>query len=357
MAEENKDQKTEEASPKRIRETEEKGQFAHSKEVSSAFVLLAGILSMYIAGQQSTHTLMKTWTFLFSQSHTVKFIPDELLYLFKTVMADVFLILAPILLTVMVAGVVSNLIQTQGLKFSLHPLIPKFSKLNPINGVSRIFSKNSFSELVKSLFKISAVGLIAFFTIKERFHEIPQMMDLGVGQILSFMGEVALEIMIKTLAFLIFLALLDYVFQKFVYKERIRMTKQEVKDERKETEGNPQIKQRIRSVQLEMARKRMMAAVPEADVIVTNPVRIAVAIKYDRDKHAAPLVVAKGMGEIARKIRELAQTHDVPLVEDKPLARVLYKAVDVGQLIPASLYRAVAEILAYVYKLKNRVTP
>ncbi|MFQ5444326.1 MAG: EscU/YscU/HrcU family type III secretion system export apparatus switch protein, partial [Nitrospinales bacterium] len=172
MAEENKDQKTEEASSKRVRETEEKGQFAHSKEVSSAFVLLAGISSMYIAGQQSTHTLMKTWTFIFSQSHTIQLIPDELFSLFKTIMADVFLILAPILLTVMVAGVVSNLIQTQGLKISLHPLIPKFSKLNPANGIGRIFSKNSFSELIKSLFKISAVGLIAFYTIRGKFHLI-----------------------------------------------------------------------------------------------------------------------------------------------------------------------------------------
>jgi flagellar biosynthesis protein FlhB len=153
---------------------------------------------------------------------------------------------------------------------------------------------------------------------------------------------------------MIFLALVDYLFQKYTYMENLRMSKQEVKDERKETDGNPQIKQRIRRAQMEMARKRMMSAVPQADVVVTNPTHLAIAIKYDIDKYAAPILVAKGAGAIAQRIRSIAEEHGIPIVEDKPLARVLHKTVEVGQLIPASLYKAVAEILAYVYRLKGK---
>jgi len=182
------------------------------------------------------------------------------------------------------------------------------------------------------------------------------LMGYGVGQVLVFMGEVMVEIMTKVLLVMIILAALDFSFQKYTYLENLRMTKQEVKDERKDLEGNPQIKQRIRSVQMEMMRRRMMAAVPEADVVITNPTHFSIAIKYDTKNDAAPVVVAKGQNEIALKIREIAKESNVPLVEDKPLARTLYKTVDVGQLIPASLYKAVAEILAYVFKLKGKTS-
>jgi flagellar biosynthetic protein FlhB len=181
-------------------------------------------------------------------------------------------------------------------------------------------------------------------------------MGFGVGQILLFMGEVMIEIMLKVFLVMIFLAALDFSFQKYTYLENLRMTKQEVKDERKDLEGNPQIKQRIRSVQMEMVRRRMMSAVPQADVVITNPTHFSVAIKYDTENYAAPIVVAKGQNDIALRIREIAKENNIPLVEDKPLARTLYKTVDIGQLIPASLYKAVAEILAYVFKLKGKTT-
>jgi flagellar biosynthetic protein FlhB len=170
------------------------------------------------------------------------------------------------------------------------------------------------------------------------------------------MGEVMVEIMIKVLLVMIFLAVLDFSFQKFTYLENLRMTKQEVKDERKDTDGNPQIKQRIRSAQMDMMRRRMMSDVPDADVVITNPTHFSIAIKYDTDIDAAPIVVAKGQNDIALKIREIAKENNIPLVEDKPLARTLYKNVEVGQLIPASLYKAVAEILAYVFKLKGKTS-
>lgn len=354
MAEESKDQKTEEASTKRITDAEEKGNFALSKEMTSAIILLAAIVSMYLVGQNGPLEMMTLWRAILSELHSLTLSTDELFRVLVLVMKNTFLILSPILLSIMFAGIISNVIQTRGLKISTHPLIPKFNKLNPLKGIGRIFSKNSLNELFKSIFKIIIISIISYQTIKGRWDEIPPLMGFDVGQIMVFMGQVSLEIMFKVLVVMIFLSSIDYMFQRFTYMENLRMTKHEVKEERKDTDGNPQIKQRIRQVQMEMARRRMMTAVPDADVVVTNPTHIAVAIKYDVDKYSAPILVAKGSGAIAAKIRSLAEEYDIPLVEDKPLARVLHKTVDVGQLIPASLYKAVAEILAYVYRLKGK---
>ncbi|MZG30104.1 MAG: flagellar biosynthesis protein FlhB [Nitrospinae bacterium] len=353
MAEDNKDQKTEEPTSKRITDTEEKGNFAHSREINSSFILLAALLGFMIMGEQSTRQVMTSWNGMFSESWALQLTPQELYKVTVNSMQAFLKIIGPFLILVMLAGLLSNIVQIGGLRFSSHPLIPKFNKLNPLTGFGRIFSKNSLMELFKSLFKVGIISVISYFVIKSHWKEIPPLMGLGVGQILSFMGFVSLKIIFNVLLVMIFLSLIDYAFQKFTYLENLRMTKQEVKEERKETDGNPQIKQRIRTVQMEMARKRMMAAVPEADVIVTNPTHISVAIKYDMENFAAPVVVAKGVGPIAMKIREIARENDIPLVEDKPLARALNKTVEVGQMIPASLYKAVAEILAYVYKLKH----
>jgi len=356
MAEENKDQKTEEATSKRITDTEEKGNFAQSREISSSFVLLASIIAFSIVGRHATETVIKTWYSNLAEMGTISLNVHELFRLMNWNMQNLFFIIGPILIIIMVAGVLANVVQTGGLHFSLHPLSPKWSKLNPLKGFGRIFSKTSLVELFKSLFKISIVSVIAYQTINSHWDEIPVLMGYGVGQVLIFMGEIMVEIMIKVLLAMILLAALDFSFQKYTYLENLRMTKQEVKDERKDLEGNPQIKQRIRSVQMEMMRRRMMAAVPEADVVVTNPTHFSIAIKYDTKIDAAPVVVAKGQNEIALRIREIAKESNVPLVEDKPLARTLYKTVDVGQLIPASLYKAVAEILAYVFKLKGKTS-
>jgi len=353
MAEDNKDQKTEEPSSKRITDSEKKGNFAHSREINSSFILLAALLGFMILGEQSTRNVMGSWTNMLADSWTLQLTPEELYKVTANSMTAFVKIVGPFLIFIMLAGLLSNIIQIGGLRFSSHPLIPKFSKLNPLTGFGRIFSKNSLMELFKSLFKVGIISVISYFVIKSHWKEIPPLMGLGVGQILSFMGFVALEIIFYVLLVMIFLALLDFAFQKFTYRENLRMTKQEVKEERKETDGNPQIKQRIRTVQMEMARKRMMSAVPDADVVVTNPTHISVAIKYDTENFAAPLVVAKGVGPIAMRIREIAKENGVPLVEDKPLARTLHKTVEIGQMIPSSLYKAVAEILAYVYRLKH----
>jgi flagellar biosynthetic protein FlhB len=348
------DQKTEEPTAKRIQDAEGKGNFAHSRELTSAFVLLATILALAMAGAFSTRHLLATWRHLFSQIHIIQPNLVEMRELLGWVMDHSFTILSPILFAIMLGGVVANLVQTGGIRFSVHPLLPRFHKINPLNGFKRMFSRIALMELFKSIFKVTLISLIAYLTIKGRFDEVPPMMGKSVGQILIFMGEVALEIMIKVLVAMVFLAFLDYIFQRFTYLKNLRMTKQEVKDERKDTEGNPQIKQRVRNVQLEMMKRRMMSAVPEADVVITNPTHISVAIQYDRENSDAPVVVAKGKGVIAEKIRELAQEHDIAVIEDKTLARLLFKTVDIGQMIPAHLYKAVAEILAYVYRLKGK---
>ena len=353
MAEDNKDQKTEEPSAKRITDSEEKGNFAHSREINSSFVLLAALLGFLITGEQSTRNLMGSWHMLIAEAGTLQLTFEELYKVVADAMTGFIKVIGPFLVLIMVGGVTSNLIQIGGLRFSTHPLIPKFSKLSPMKGFGRIFSKNTVMELFKSLFKVGIISILSYFIIKSHWNEIPPLMGLGVGEILSFMGFVALEIIFQVLLVMIFLSLIDFAFQRFTYRENLRMTKQEVKEERKETDGNPQIKQRIRTVQMEMARKRMMSAVPDADVVVTNPTHISIAIKYDPEKTSAPAVIAKGVGFIAMRIREIARENGIPLVEDKPLARTLNKTVEVGQLIPASLYKAVAEILAYVYKLKN----
>lgn len=356
MAEEDKDQKTEDASTKRKGQSEERGQFAQSREFTSAFVLLSCIMAFSISGQQSTRKMMGAWQILFTQAHLPRFSPEEMQALLIWSVTKMGEILAPTLLSIMIGGIIANLIQTGGLKFSLHPLQPQFSKLDPIKGFGRIMSKNGLMELFKSIFKISVVSIVVYITVKSRFNEIPSMSEFSIAQIMSFMGEMGLLLMIRVLLVMIFLGAIDYMFQKVTFTQNMRMSKQEVKDERKESEGDPIIKQRIRSAQLQMARKRMMASVPKADVVVTNPTHISVAIKYDSSQHDVPVVVAKGMGHIAAKIREVAKEHGIPLVEDKPLARTLYSTVEIGQYIPATLYKAIAEILAYVYRLKGKTS-
>ncbi len=353
-AEEDKDQRTEEPSSKRLKETKEKGQFANSKEVSSVFVLMASILAFYFAGSHAWTSLTEISSYIFSESYTLGTTQTGVYLLLQLVTKQIFIALAPIVLTIMVFGLLANLLQTGGPNFSLKPLEPKFSKMNPLKGVKRIFSKNSLVELIKSIAKIILVGYVAFSTINEEFGRLPYLIDMSVGQILIYMSDIALRIMIRTFWILVLLAILDYGFQRWSFMENLKMTKQEVREERKQMEGDPQIKARVRNIQYQLARKRMMAAIPKADVVITNPTHLAVAIQYKKGD-AAPMVTAKGAGFIARRIKEIAKENNIPLVEDKPLAQILNKTMEVGNYIPANLYKAVAEILAYVYKLKNKV--
>ena len=241
-----------------------------------------------------------------------------------------------------------------GWMFSVHPLKPNFTKFNPVNGMKRIFSKQGLMELFKSIMKILLIGGVAYQTIAGKMDQVMILWDMAPTQISLFVLRVSFEIFLKTVWAILILAVIDYIFQRRQFTDNMKMTKHEVKEEFKQMEGDPKVKARIRQIQREFSRRRMMADVPKADVVVTNPTHLAIALLYDTEQASAPVVVAKGQDLVARKIREIAETHRVPIMEDKPLAQALYKSVEVGQTIPYEFYQAVAEVLAYVYRLKGK---
>ena len=260
--------------------------------------------------------------------------------------------LAPLFLVALLTGFFSSFMQI-GWLFTTDPLIPDLSKLNPLAGMARFFSKRAFVEVIKSTLKVGLIGWIAFKTVAGEFSNALLLVEMPVTETIHYLGSTAALVMAKVAAIMIFLAALDYGFVRWEMEEKMKMTKQEQKEEMKETEGDPHLKSKIRSIQQQMARRRMMAAVPEADVVITNPTHFAVALKYDAGKMDSPVVLAKGQDLVAEKIREIAREHDVPLVENPPVARLLHSQVEVGQSIPEELFKAVAEILAYVYSLKG----
>ncbi|MBE9546714.1 MAG: flagellar biosynthesis protein FlhB [Proteobacteria bacterium] len=352
MAEGNQDQeKTEQPTPKRREEAKKKGQVAKSQEVASATILLVCLIFFYFnaTGMFEQVLDMMRWMFLESGSMTVN--SANIQALMVGFIYRMFVLLFPLFMIVVAAGMIANFLQV-GFMFSTESIQPKLSKIDPIKGFQKFFSLKTLVELVKNIFKISIVGFIAYLVIKGEIRGLFPLMEQSVWGILSFIGRVVFKIVFVTCLALIVLAILDYVYQKWEHEKELKMSKQEVKDEFKQTEGDPLVKARIRRLQREAARHRMMANVPTADVVITNPTHIAVALKYDQAEMFAPKVVAKGRGFIAERIKEIARENGVTIVENKPVAQVLYKIVDVDEMIPENLYRAVAEILAYVYGLK-----
>jgi flagellar biosynthetic protein FlhB len=270
-------------------------------------------------------------------------------YLFQKMV----ILMAPLVIGVALAGVIGNIAQV-GFMLSTEAMSPKLSKLNPLEGLKRLFSATSLTELIKSIFKVVIIGSIGYNILRGEMDQIPALVAYDIHSIMGFVGRVALKLGYYTCLVLIALAALDYVFQRWKHERDLRMTKQEIRDEYKQREGDPLIRSRIRSAQREMAMRRMMEAVPKATVVITNPTHLAIAIRYERGL-PAPIVVAKGAGHIAERIREIAGQHDIPIIEQKPLARALYKDVEIGQYVPVDLYHAVAEVLAYVYRLKGLV--
>jgi flagellar biosynthetic protein FlhB len=253
----------------------------------------------------------------------------------------------------MLIGIVTNFFQV-GFMFSPKAFSPKWEKLNPFTGIKRVmFSTHSAIEMGKGMLKIAVVGFITYFIVDKVIVDSISLVDSDVMSIAQFMVSAMAEIVIKVGFIFFSIAGFDYLYQRFEFEKNLRMTKQEVKDEYKMSEGDPQIKGRIKTIQRQIAYKRMMTDVPKADVVVTNPTHFAVALKYDTKKMSAPTVVAKGADLIALKIKEIAKTHGVPIVEDKPLAQALFKSVSIGDQIPEKLFQAVAQILAYIFKLKQ----
>ncbi len=346
-------EKTEDASGKKLSKAREKGQVGKSVELPSVAILLAAFLVLYafVPVMYEKSLALLDDSFRFDQ---VPILTDtEAINLLFRYVQLLFVMTWPLLLAVFAAAFISSVIQV-GFQISWEAIEFKFSKLNPISGLMNKLSLTSVVELFKSIFKLVIVFSVAYVVIKGELNNILRLYDHGVSFILLYIMKISFSIAIKTLLIILFLAILDYLYQKWKFAEDQKMTKQEVKDEQKQTEGDPQIKSRIRQLQTQAARQRMMAEVPEADVVVTNPTRLAVAVKYDGKVMESPMVVAKGAGAVAANIRQIAQEAGVPLVENKELARNLYSMVDVGMSVPTELFQAVAELLAYVYKLKGK---
>ncbi len=345
--------KTEKPTPKRRRELREKGQVARSREIPSVAIIILGATALYFSASslyQQSYTLLHL---LLGDSNMFVDTGQLNHRLFIKVITISFSMIAPVAFAVFFAAIFSNYVQVRGI-FSVQPLKPDFSKINPLNGFKQLFSLRSFAELVKSLAKLCIVTYIAYKVVKNEQDHLLPLFETDLRTILIYICRVSFKIFYKTASVMLVLAVLDFFYQRWQFEKDQMMTKEEVKEEYKQIEGNPLIKARIRAIQKSTARKRMMAAVPEADVIITNPTRIAVALKYDKNEMEAPQVVAKGMRRIAEKIREIGKAHGIPIVEDKPLAQILFKEVDVNATIPVTLYQAVAKILAYVYRLNNK---
>lgn len=274
--------------------------------------------------------------------------------LLRTVMLRLLIILLPVLLIGFAVAFVSDLFQVKWRPTS-KPLQPKFSKLNPLNGIKKIFSAQSLVELVKSVAKILLIALVTYSYIKKKSGLLYALYDMSMMQAVNLIGETVIELGIRISAIYMIIAGADFMYQKYKFKNDMKMTKQEVKEEYKNAEGDPEIKGKIKARMREASQRRMMQAIPKADVVITNPTHYAVAIRYDTEVAPAPIVVAKGSDYLAQKIKQIARENNVEIVEDKPLARMLFANVDVDKQIPPELYQAVAEILAMVYHAQGKV--
>lgn len=354
MAEETSGQeKTEAPTQRRLQDARDKGDVAKSMEIPSAAVLLAALLTIYMAGGYILERIFAMLRDYLGNLHVIEITTGNMATIAKGGMLHAAYIVGPVMLAVILAALVANYAQV-GVLFSTEKLMPKISKIDPIKGFGNLFSKQTFANLLKSIAKLLIVGFIAFYEVRKAMPGILPLMDQQPALILNFMAKVAFWIFLKSALVIAVLAALDYAFQRWQYLEKMKMTKQEMKDEAKQTEGDPLVRGRIRSIQMSLARQRMMAEVPTADVIITNPTRLAIALRYEKRSMKAPTVVAKGAGIIAQRIREIAAENAVPIVEDKPLAQALFKTVEINQTIPENLYQAVAEVLAYVYSFKRK---
>jgi flagellar biosynthesis protein FlhB len=347
-------ERTEAPSAKRRQDFRDKGQVAQSKEVHTAALLSSLLLFWIFYMPTFWNGLNNLLISLWNSSSDIIISPATTISLSVYIFQQLGLLLTPLFLIVLIIGFFSSFFQI-GWLFTAEPLIPDISRFDVIKGIGRFFSQRSLLEIVKSLLKISLIGWIAFSTVLDKFNEALVLVDTPAITIISYIGKTAALIMAKVCGLLVVLALIDLIFVRWEMEQKMMMTKQELKEEFKETEGDPFIKSQIRSIQNQMARKRMMAEVPKADVVITNPTHLSVAIRYTPKKMDAPVVVAKGAGHIAMRIREIAREHDIPLVENPPVARLLHK-LDLGATIPEEMFKAVAEILAYVYSLKGKTS-
>lgn len=353
-------EKTEPATHKKLEDARKEGQVAKSREIGNGLGLLALFLVLKLWTGKIGINFMESFSMIYNRIPVVTKLlggaapANEMMIMLRHSIIQIMIIIAPIFIVGFMVALLSDLVQVKWRPTS-KPLMPKFSKLNPVKGFQKIFSTNSIIELIKSLAKIFIIGYMSYTYLKDEISNIFLFYNMDMMQVLLKLLKTVTDLGIRISAIYMIFAIADYLYQKWKFKEDMKMTKQEVKEEYKNQEGDPQIKGKIRQKMMEASRRRMMQALPQADVVITNPTHYAVAIKYDPAESDAPLVVAKGQDSLAMKIKEIAKEHSVEIVENKPLARMLYANVEVGEMVPPELYQAVAEVLAFVYHLQGKV--
>ncbi|MDK9779449.1 MULTISPECIES: flagellar biosynthesis protein FlhB [Vibrio] len=352
MAESDGQERTEEATPRRLQQAKEKGQVARSKELASASVLIVGAVSLMWFGESLARALFSIMSRLFALKRDEIFDVAKLFDIAGGALTSLLLPLLLILLTLFIAAVIGAA-GVGGISFSAEAAMPKLSKMNPLSGLKRMVGLQSWVELVKSILKVGLVTGVAIYLIQASQADLIQLsMDVYPQNIFHAL-DILLNFVLLISCSLLIVVAIDIPFQIWQHADQLKMTKQEVKDEYKDTEGKPEVKGRIRMLQREAAQRRMMADVPQADVIVTNPEHFSVALRYQQKTDRAPIVVAKGTDHIAMKIREIAREHDITIVPAPPLARALYYTTELEQQIPDALFTAVAQVLAFVFQLKQ----
>lgn len=347
------EEKTEEATPKKKSEARKKGQIARSKDVGLAITMVTCTLVILLLSGMIVGNLKDTMVY-FLQSGMLQDINEmSIKSIVLTILMKAALCILPVVVPIMIAGIVASLMQT-GFLLTGEPLKPKFSKLNTISGFKNMFSKKSFVDLLKNLAVVTVIGFIGFLYVRDNYDKILQISNTYLPSLGGQVQDLVVGIFFQVSVVLVIIAAADYFVQFRFHQKDLRMTKQEIKEEYKQMEGDPQIKSKIKQKQREMATRRMMASVADATVVITNPTHFSIALKYEEGNNEAPKVVAKGADLVALKIKEVAKKNDVPIMENKPLARMIYEQVDIDREIPQEMYQAVAEILAMVYKLKNK---
>ncbi len=345
------EERTEPATPKRKEEARKKGNVAKTRELPSAMLILTMGIVLYFCGSNLSTSMMGYFRYYWSDFSTPITI-SSMSNLSICIIQQIITLTAPLFIALILVSVFSYVIQC-GFIFSTDALMPDISRINPLSGIKRLFSFTALMELIKSMIKLFIVGYVSYRVLAPEAEKISSFIGAPIYHILLYTSKISLKLILYSGIALLALSACDYLFQRYQHEQNLKMTKQEIKEEMKEREGDPKIKARIRSLQRQMAMSRMMQEVPKSDVVITNPIRIAVAIKYNSKDMYAPKVVAKGYGFIAARIKEIARRYGIPVIENKWLARMLIK-VEVGAYIPTKLYRAVAEILAYIYQLRGR---
>jgi flagellar biosynthetic protein FlhB len=346
-------EKSEEPSQHRIDEARKKGDVASSKELNSVLILAGTFSVLVMSSLYMFEVLSEYIEWLYGLEVTKAYGKEMSVRILKETFFTMGKCIAPVSITSMVLGVMSQVMQV-GILYSPEAVALKFDRINPQQGFKRLFSKKAVGEVVKGLFKFAIVLAITYYVMSENITSFIGYLHTEAAEAFSYGQTFAMKLASAIILGLLLVAIADFAWEKYLYTEKLRMTKQQVKEEHKEKDGNPEVKQKIRAVQKEMAENRMMSDVKKADVIVTNPTHLSIVIRYNNDVMVAPQVIGKGQDHLALRIREIAKEHDIPIVENVPLARALYKTVKVGEGVPRGLYKAVAEILAFVYKVKKK---